>query len=101
MKKEYNYPLQKIIFPYALFFLIPIIFLPMLFSEFNLKDDSLIIYAVLLLNILITVPVAVWMINNIKTVIQVDDIGINYKSLFKNIRIKWHEIARIEKKIPL
>ena len=102
MKKQFKYPKGKIIFPYSLFFLVSIIgllglyFLTELYSR-ETRADWIMDAGLLLFSLSIAVPVTLWMLNKLKTVIEVDEEGINYKSLFKNLFIKWQEISSIEK----
>jgi len=97
MKKKFVYPNRKIIFPYV-FFLLPSVLSLLGLYELSrkyprtIKEDWLTDASLILFSLGISVPVILWMINKIKTVIEVDERGISYKSLLKNIAIKWHEI---------
>lgn len=101
MKKKFVYPKRKIIFPY-IFFLLPSVLSLLGLYELSrkyprtIKEDWLTDASLILFSLGIAVPVILWMINKIKTEIEVDERGIVYKSLFKNIAIKWHEILGIQ-----
>ena len=70
-------------------------------------DESLLMYLSLILFVLsIFLGTCLWIITKIRTKIEVDEKGLLYKSLFKNLFVEWNEITDIsreylyEKKYP-
>lgn len=104
MKKEYKYPRHKIIFPYIFLLSIPFISIPLYLqiADISLIDENLgmkLFNLVFLLSICgIAIGTLFWMINKLKTRIMIDERGIAYKSMFKNLFIKWDQISSVERK---
>lgn len=104
MNKTYGYRKEDIIFPYGMLLLIPAIFayfvLKFPMTEAEAHDPFMIgifIFIWLLLASLF-LPILLWILNNLKTVIVVNDIGIFKKDMFREVVIKWNEITKVDKK---
>ena len=100
MKKQFVYPKGKIIYPNINFLFIPLcalVFLPLIAPPKTKAD--LIVLTLLLLLVSIFILKTLWIADKLMTVIEVEEQGITYKSLFKNMMIKWHEILNVERKL--
>ena len=92
-KQEYVNPQRLELF--VLVLLIPLaLMLPLALNLGNWILNS--IFSLLMLCGVITI--ILWSIDTIKTVIEITENGILYKSLFKNISIQWNDIKSIERK---
>jgi hypothetical protein len=104
MNKKYGYRKADIVFPYGLFLLIPMIvaFFMLKFPISNSEATDSVILGIFifmwLLLFSIFLPILLWIMNNIKTVIMLNDIGILKKDMFREVLIKWNEITKIDKK---
>ncbi len=104
MNKRYGYRRSDIVFPYGLLLLIPIIAAFSLFkipiSNGEAKDPLMIGIFIFMWFLLFSLffPILLWIINNIKTVIILNDSGILKKDMLREVFIKWNEIIKIEKK---
>lgn len=104
MNKKYGYRNKDIIFPYGLLLILPLIIIYVIL-DFTLKHFETVDVAefrialfISALFAIIFLAVLLWIVNNIKTVITLNDIGIIKKDMFRKVVIKWSEITKIDKK---
>lgn len=105
MNKRYVYPKWRIIYPYCIILLVPaMMFYVLLVAGTHdlsgiVRGPALVIsllYCVFALSLF--VPTLLWILNGLKTVIVLDDAGIYKKDMFREVRFRWHEIVRVDKK---
>lgn len=99
MPKIFKYPKAKIIFPYIFLLLIPLVIMLLVLVWDTPKNvDELITFSFLILILLgFMIPITLWMINNLKTEVQLDERGMRYKTLFKDVMIGWNDIVSIDR----
>jgi len=62
------------------------------------KSHNIPILAWFVVVLAIPIPISiVLIINLLKVVVTVDDAGVNYESLFKHIKVKWHDILQVKR----
>jgi hypothetical protein len=100
--KQYYYPKWGIFVPYGFLILFPVIAWFFVLKEGmpNLQDQHAFGFF-LIVNIFllaIAASIILWLVNLSKTRIDINDMGLSYKSLFVNIKIRWADISAINKK---
>jgi len=95
LSKEYSYS-KWAIGAYSLLILFPIVAWVFLFKTGIQNMLSLFVFINSFLFIVTTI-IIIWIINLFKTKICIDDVGITYKSLYRNILIEWEDIYSIRR----
>jgi hypothetical protein len=101
MRKIYKYPKSKILFPFLGYLVIPILPVFIVFYASLLpekKDDWPLFLFIIGFFLSMFVLIASWILNNLNTVFEVDERGLQYKSLFKNMYVPWDQITSVKKK---
>jgi len=97
MRVEYHYPRHRILFPYALFLLLPgagFLFIISLGKPQTENEWIAFIVVVTFMTSLASV-IAIWIINMLSTVILLDNSGITIKTLFRTQIYQWTDIKEI------
>lgn len=99
MNATYKYPPTRIIFPYAIFLIIPFVSAIIWFT-LGLAKHGLIFNSIYwTFNLLIGIPVICWIIDNISVRIAVDDESITLKSIFRNSKFYWQDVESLQWKV--
>ena len=94
--KQYSYP-KWAIGAYGLMILFPIAAWVFLFKTGIQNVFGLFVFSNIFL-FAVTTAIVIWVVNLLKTKIYINDAGITYKSLYRNILIKWEDISDIKRK---
>ncbi len=99
MNATYKYPPTRIIFPYAVFLIIPFVSAIIWFTLGLAKHGLLFNSIYWAFNLLIGIPVICWIVDNISVRIAVDDTSITLKSIFRNLKFYWQDLESLHWKI--